>query len=289
VSPEPRLLCEDVAERLPWLLNGTLAAEEAESMRGHLASCAACRRELGETRWAAALFGTHVPTDVLIALAWRKAEPSAALEVARRHIDRCPTCAEELTLARESGDLESSPEIADWRERLARSPRSLPYGVLAIALVVGIGLGLLPRAFGKEPVPTESDVDRELSAARVRLLERELAEARRSEAAPQVNLPIVELAPYLIDGPLKSVAVPPEARLIVIVLGPAPGNGAAAVEIRRADGSAIWQGGALHADASGRRTLGVPTSLLLDGEHEVVLRRAQGEPVRYLVRITRSR
>ena len=40
--------CQEAAERLPWLLNGTLGDEESRSVREHVLNCAACRRELEE-------------------------------------------------------------------------------------------------------------------------------------------------------------------------------------------------------------------------------------------------
>lgn len=53
---------DEVQELLPWLVNGTLAPEEAEKVEGHLADCADCRAELESERKLAAVFA-GIPLD----------------------------------------------------------------------------------------------------------------------------------------------------------------------------------------------------------------------------------
>jgi hypothetical protein len=49
--------CQRTVLALPWLLNGSLAAEERRQVREHLIGCPACRAELARTRETIALFG----------------------------------------------------------------------------------------------------------------------------------------------------------------------------------------------------------------------------------------
>jgi hypothetical protein len=51
---------------IPWLVNGTLADDEAARVRSHCARCEACRREVAEqTRLAAAVAAQDLADDVL--------------------------------------------------------------------------------------------------------------------------------------------------------------------------------------------------------------------------------
>jgi hypothetical protein len=61
-------------------------------------------------------------------------------------------------------------------------------------------------------------------------------------------------------------------------------NAPAAVEIRRA-GEALWQADGLRPNKLGAYTLGVPASLLAEGEYTVVLRPRGAPPVEYRVRV----
>lgn len=99
--------CNDVTERLPWLLNGTLGDEEREAVREHLTQCASCRRALEDTRLAWETFDQHPPTEEIVALAWGETS-NAALE---EHLESCPRCTAELDLARMSRRLEEDERI----------------------------------------------------------------------------------------------------------------------------------------------------------------------------------
>src|SRR4028119_1103245 len=99
--------CDDVTERLPWLLNGTLGDEESAAVREHLTRCASCRRALEETRLAWETFDQHPPTEEIVALAWGETS-NAALE---EHLESCPRCTAELELARMSRRLEEDERI----------------------------------------------------------------------------------------------------------------------------------------------------------------------------------
>lgn len=105
--------CDDVTERLPWLLNGTLGDEERAAVREHLTACASCRRALAETRLAWETFDQHPPTEEIVALAWGET-PHPALE---EHLESCPRCTAELELARMSRHLEEDDRIAPMPAR----------------------------------------------------------------------------------------------------------------------------------------------------------------------------
>lgn len=94
--------CENTAHSLPWLLNGSLDPAEEAELRRHLAECADCRRELDETRAAWEVYAAHLPTEVLVDLAFGRPVDSIAGEVIERHLEGCAECAGELALARES-------------------------------------------------------------------------------------------------------------------------------------------------------------------------------------------
>lgn len=109
--------CDWTVERLPWWVNGTLEAAEAQRVEAHLAECATCRDELAATRGALALYGAHLPIEALLDLVEgeaiegeageREAGGSgrgAALssEAVAAHLGHCPSCREQLALLRES-------------------------------------------------------------------------------------------------------------------------------------------------------------------------------------------
>jgi anti-sigma factor RsiW len=120
------LNCDHVAELLPWYLNGTLDEGEQGEVRVHLEGCTKCRQALEETRLAWRIYGQHIPSEALVALAW--GEPPEGLDpsVLERHLATCPECAAELEMARTSRRLEEDEGIALFptSARPARSSRS---------------------------------------------------------------------------------------------------------------------------------------------------------------------
>jgi anti-sigma factor RsiW len=112
--------CDLAIEYLPWLLNGTLEAGERDEVRRHLATCESCRAALNDTREAWTIFGQHLPSDALVALAYGEAPAGVDPDVAERHLASCPECAAELELARTSRRLEEDDRIAVFP---GRSPR----------------------------------------------------------------------------------------------------------------------------------------------------------------------
>jgi len=112
--------CDLAMEFLPWLLNGTLEAGERDEVRRHLATCESCRAALNDTREAWTIFGQHLPSDALVALAYGEAPAGVDSAIAERHLAACPECAAELELARTSRRLEEDDRIAVFP---GKSPR----------------------------------------------------------------------------------------------------------------------------------------------------------------------
>lgn len=275
------------AELLPWLLNGTLERGEAQHVREHLVSCASCRHELGETRWAAAVFGAHLPAAAVVAIAWDAPPDGVDAELARQHLARCAACAEELALARQSRRL-----AAD--ERPAAAPFLSRYAGLAAALLVGLGAGLLAMRLGGRATEQEA---RRLDG-RVGELEEQVRRLRESPGpavpvgppAPMPNLPIVELSPDSAvrgSGPPRatSVTVSASAPFVALVLGSDRARGDAEVDLRDPHGAVVWKGRGLRRGALGGYTLGLPAALLSGDAYVLVLRPSRGAEETYAIRV----
>lgn len=121
------MTCDQAIELLPWLLNGTLGAEEREGVRQHLKTCERCREALIQTREAWQAFDQHLPSEALVALAW--GEPPAGLDpaLAEAHLAICPQCTAELELARTSRRLEEDDRIAVFPGRPVSKETSRGY------------------------------------------------------------------------------------------------------------------------------------------------------------------
>lgn len=89
--------CRQVAEILPWFLNGTLSAEESKQVADELASCEDCRARLAELKEVAGLMTAHLPTMTLAeyALGLPTDIPTSEIEA---HLEICPQCRQELAL-----------------------------------------------------------------------------------------------------------------------------------------------------------------------------------------------
>jgi hypothetical protein len=282
--------CPEVVERLPELLNGTLVAAEREAVRSHLASCRGCGREWEETRLAAAVFGSHLPSDVIIALAWDRAGSETDAQLARQHLASCPECSEELALARESRKREAAPPPWPARSRKRLAPVFVPAALAAGLAVIAFGGGAFwERARQHDRLAAAEsgrrDAIERLAAAR----SSEQTEARlRAEltqlAAPQVNLPILELLPGSTptrdSAPRESeIFVGPQDRFVVLLLAASESGPGADVELRDGKGTVLWRGHGLRPSRLGGYTLGVPASLLPDGYVTMALSGPSGRPL----------
>jgi anti-sigma factor RsiW len=115
--------CDEAIEFLPWLLNGSLEATERDEVERHLATCERCRAALKDTQGAWTIFGQHIPSSALVALAYGEVPEGIDPAVAERHLATCPECAVELELARTSRllePLERDDKILNFREARPR-------------------------------------------------------------------------------------------------------------------------------------------------------------------------
>jgi len=161
--------CDHAIERLPWLLNGTLAPAERHEVEAHAAECPRCRAALAETRSAWEVFAQHVASDDLVAYA--ADEPTAVPRgTVERHLASCPECAAEVEMARASRALLENEGVATLSARGRRGGTRLWQSSALAAGIVGlIAIGGWTQ-----------------SAHRLRELESERA---RPAAAPAAALP----------------------------------------------------------------------------------------------------
>ncbi len=291
--------CQNVAERLPWLLAGSLPPEEDRQARAHLASCASCAKELEDVRLAAQAFGAHLSADSLVELAWDRPLSRIDADLAQRHLESCASCAEELVLIRESRRLE-----AQARPRATRAPVVWRWGALAASLPLAFVAGVLWRAAGGSGDVTFNGADRERLETQIADLR---AEARRAQensqalkqqidrlAGPQPNVQVVEIFPDSLA--LRSarssqnlVVVEADSAWVVLLLGAenAPA-GPAAVEVRNQAGEVVWRGSGLKPGPLGGYTLGVPSVLLPDGRYTIATSRQEQTLDRYALEVRRK-
>lgn len=187
--------CERIAELLPWLKNGTLSDPEEQLVRGHLADCRECRRELAETELAWSVYQQHVPAKALVAMAHERALPAAERDLFDRHFAACAACNAELDLVKESRRLEAEDERRDESQvvpfrpgtRVQGKPRPLwQYGAIAASILLLIAGGWWLRSWqqSRNPAPTGIAQDK---ALRERLAALEAENERLRQAETQLN------------------------------------------------------------------------------------------------------
>jgi hypothetical protein len=286
--------CAAASERLPWLLTGSLEALEAEEVRTHLEGCPRCREEMDETRRAAAVFGAHLPTALILDLAWERPVEAELARVARAHLDGCAACRDELQLAGESRQLESA-----WPEASAiRKPPSWRAAFLPATLAAGVMLGFW---WGARDRPAGSDSPQTLT--RLAALEAELLRLRAAMAArdvapptplvPRLNLPVFELLPNLVQrGPQdqeNEVVFPRGATEIALLLPADVATGArAALTLQDGEGQEVWRGDGLIAGPPGGYTVVIPVELLAEDRYVLTVTPAGGSTLVYRVSIKRN-
>lgn len=114
--------CDQVAELLPWYLNGTLDERDQREVRLHLEGCGPCRQALEESRLAWRIFDQHVPTEALVAMAWGETPEGIDPDLLERHLQSCPQCAAELEMVRTSRRLEEDDRVALFPSRATAPP-----------------------------------------------------------------------------------------------------------------------------------------------------------------------
>lgn len=129
---------DHIAELLPWYLNGTLDERVQEEVRVHLEGCTECRRALEETRLAWRIYGQHIPSETLVALAWGEDPVGIDPGVLERHLESCPQCAAELEMARMSRRLEEDDRVALFPTSARPERTSASRGWRTAAMAAGL-------------------------------------------------------------------------------------------------------------------------------------------------------
>lgn len=285
---------DDVVERLPWLLNGTLEDGEAQEVEEHLASCSDCRAERRRTAQAGALFAAHPGAEGLVEIAFAGREPDAALAA---HLELCPDCREAVALARASAALQAEADPPVTAAARARRVPALATAGLAAALAVAAFAWALALARGSDRLRGElraserarEGVAAELAEGRSRTA---AAERRADEAgrrlvealAGRANPGVVELTPA---GDVQrsvvaraSIEARPGDVLLLLDAG-AGAEVALRARLRREDGTAVATIDGLRRDRHGAHALQLPREGLAPGALEVVLESATRPVARY--------
>ena len=249
------MICDDAIEMLPWLLNGTLEEGERREVRRHLETCERCREALAGTREAWTIFGQHLPSETLVALAYGEVPEGIDPALAERHLASCPECSAELELARTSRRLEEDDKIALFPGRLVRKDRGESRSWRAAAVAASL-VGVIaasgwihsaqelrsvseqvaerPPAPAVEPAPLRSSgedpaIRRQVAEmeARVQDLQRkfdertsqleELQNQPRRTVEPRINVLPVTLSGPERSGDDEEVVVPADNDMIVTI------------------------------------------------------------------------
>lgn len=186
--------CERVAELLPWLMNDTLDAAERALAREHLAQCAQCRRELGETGFAWSLHRQHVPIAALIARAYQ--QPTGDIEPAafNRHLESCQECAEQFELARASRRLEEEEETTTAAQVVPLASRKTAwrraplwrYAAIAASLLLAVAIGGWLRSW-RQTAELQAQMTGQETLLRERLARLEADNQRLQQAEADLN------------------------------------------------------------------------------------------------------
>lgn len=262
------MTCDKAIELLPWWVNGTLEEGERGEVRRHLQECERCRQALAETREAWEIFGQHLPSEALVAIAY--GEPSAGIDpaVAERHLASCPECAAELELARTSRRLEEDGRIAVFPARQAReerAPRSWRAAALAAGLVGLVAAGgwlrserevhRLSGELAERPAPTAPSGGGERIALNTwnEVIGRDVL-----RSSDEVVLPSETYASPLLEA--EDGDTPPERE----------------IEILNEEGKPVWSGSGLRRNPDGYYSFTIPPGLLKPGRYTIQLYGTEG-------------
>lgn len=291
--------CRQVTELLPWFANGSLAPAEADPIARHLNGCEECRRELAETGEAFALFGEHLSTSTLVAMAFDGTTGPVSRTVAESHLESCSSCLEQLALVRRSRRALTQSEGEEGKQNAGAGGRiesfpapgreaATPWRGLALAASIATlvstagwfwtwqgaagpemagatyrGDAALPEAAG------EGGEDRPYVPLRDRLTD---------SAAPELNVPVVRAEPMEgAAGGGKAVSPVPSGSAVVLVLSSRlAGDAPLACRLESADGTEIWMRRGLERRPEGGFTLRFSTDRLEGGRYTLRLLSEEG-------------
>ncbi len=266
------MACDDVIERLPWLANGTLAAEEEAAVRAHLEGCPSCRRELAATIEEGRLFGAHPATETLVAMAYGELDPAARRRV-EGHLEGCEACRDELALAAAGAGLESVAPTPGVEAGPRRPPRTTLWALaasFAALALLGVALFLAWQTHQRAERWARERSRLELEVARLE--------------APRAGLPVLELLPDSVQlrgggAEPPAVGLPGDAPWVTVLLSApgVPADGSYRIELR-AGGETVWRSEPTAPDELGGFSVLLPTSRLRGGAHTLAVVAAAGPP-----------
>lgn len=266
------MICDQAIERLPWLLNGSLEPAELEEVRGHLTTCTACREALAETREAWKIFGQHLPSEALVALAYGEAPEGIDSALAERHLSNCPECAAELELARMSRRLEEDGRIATFpvkaRQEPAKESRAWRNAALAAGLAGVVAFsGWFQAAQRVRVIPELQQRQAELAAG-VQQAQAQLNQLTQ----PGINLQVPDLHPdEVVRGEVSEIHIP-ASRNVTLLLQPGRDTTSRDRTLALLDetGKTVWESSGLHLDETFQEFT-FSTGLLKPGRYTIQL------------------
>ncbi len=258
--------CEQTAESLPWLMNGTLDTEEQRRVRDHLRGCAGCREELRRTRLVWSLHEGHLPVETVVDYALGGIQDPDRHELVERHLESCPRCSAELDLVRRNpqqpvAGVEGSRLVPGrWTTSPGRTAAWRYFALAATLAALLVGGGWLRSARQQQEL-----------AARIAVL-----------TAPRLNVAMIELLPSMVgtvvrgDATVESAVtneqeIPAKAPelLLILLSGEDACSSACAVEILTDRDQPVWSADGLIPNADGHFAFTLPTSLLPLGRFTV--------------------
>jgi hypothetical protein len=298
--------CASVAARLPWLVNGTLAADEERRVRHHLESCAACREELAATHRALALVSGHVPAESLVDFAFESDPSPERREEVALHVARCPACSADLRQvfgSRAVHDRDAAEDGGPAPSPAARRLRMAWASTLAASLVAASMAALWWRAELRARRGASEAAERALGSGGAgpsaapdpapRVEEQQLRSRLAQLESPRVNVPVFELeprgAPLLrsgADGPAVNVVeLGSEPAVTFILLAPPlPGAGPHALRLLDGTGTEVWRSEDLVARRGGDFAVALPVSRLPGEQFTLRVERRGAAALEYPVR-----
>jgi hypothetical protein len=251
--------CDQAIEFLPWLLNGTLEAGEREEVQGHLATCESCRAALDDTREAWTIFGQHLPSGAVVALAYGETPTGIDPVLVERHLESCPKCAAELELARMSRRLEEDDRIATFPAKPARATgresRTWRGAALAASLTGLIAFsGWFQAAQRSHLIPELEAKNQAIHQEQAKLVAgvKEMQNQLAELSQPQINTPAPELHPDVERGSGTGHEIPVPAGQIttpILYADHAVTSPEREIAILDTAGTPVWQKTGLHRRA----------------------------------------
>lgn len=299
--------CTQIAEVLPWFLNGTLESSATDEIRAHLDTCERCRQQLDETRVAARIYSQHLPSAALVEYAFDRAPGDIGRDLIERHLASCTACRDELDLVRTSRralEEPASPVVA-FQPRHPAAGIRIPTWLAAAAgvvLVAGVSAWLTATLLrsGDRPIAADRRIARlntELEQARkenerlqtrTSALQQEQGRAREEASRlqarvaeleqPAANVVAVDVLPSeLVErtpgARVNEISLPRETTSLTLILqAPSEARFARhAIELATSAGKVVWRARGLVRNPTGDYTVHVPASFLAPGTYRITV------------------